>query len=275
MSDEPTYTNPFFSVWAKSQMQMLEAQAPFWKHMADAAAPPGEGSDLVKSAEAVWQKSCNDARDWMMRMAGKNVFATSENGTGQEILQRMMDPGQFLFAGSDEINQTIQKLVEGPEFADIGTLERQGLKATQEWISLREASAEYRMITAEAWRRAFKRFSKANKDDPDIWNEGARALLNRWMEIANDELIATQRTGTFLDAQRKLLRAGVEYRLRERDLVETWCEAHSMPTRSEIDDLHALVYQLRRELRALKKQVAASAGPKPKTKARTSRTSGN
>ena len=78
----------------------------------------------------------------------------------------MMDPTRFLYAGTDEINQAIQRLVEGPEFADIGTIERQVLKATREWMALREASAAYRGVTSAAWSRAFQTFSTETAKDP-------------------------------------------------------------------------------------------------------------
>lgn len=269
MAEDPFKVHPLYNAWVNAQAQLLEAQAPFWKQMSEAMANPA-GDDMATSAERLWTVAQTQSQAWVKEAMQRALSAPSGGeGIAQETLQRMLDPGQFLYAGSDEINQTIQKLVEGPEFADIGTLERQGLKATQEWLALREASAEYRMVTAKAWSRAFERFSKQAMADPDIWNSGPRAVMNQWLEIANDELIATQRTDAFLNAQRKLLRAGVDYRLREREMVELWCETHSIPTRSEVDDLHEMVYRLRRELRDLKKQMAAAAKPARKPRKST------
>ncbi|CTQ56008.1 hypothetical protein LP7551_04564 [Roseibium album] len=56
----------------------------------------------------------------------------------------------------------------------------QGLKATQEWLKLREASAKYRTVTAKAWGRAFQRLIKEVIDQPDLWKSGTRAVTNRW-----------------------------------------------------------------------------------------------
>jgi hypothetical protein len=260
MSDDPFSINPLYNAWLKAQGQMLEAQAPFWEQMSGAMSSSGTG-DMNAVTEQLWSEARKQGQDWVNRIGARVGFSSAEGGIAQETLQRMMDPGQFLFAGSDEINQTIQKLVEGPEFADIGTLERQGLKTTREWLALREASTEYRMVTAKAWGRAFERFSKEAATDLEAQKSGPRALMNRWLDIANDELIASQRTGEFLAAQRKMLRAGIDYRLREREMVEAWCETHSIPTRTEVDDLHEMVHRLRRELRNLKKTVAAQQTP--------------
>ncbi|WP_170766429.1 poly(R)-hydroxyalkanoic acid synthase subunit PhaE [Ruegeria lacuscaerulensis] len=266
MADDPFSVNPYFNSWLKFQNQLLKSQEPFWKHMAAATATKPAGEQLA-AAEELWDEARKQSRDWMKNLHDRfQASAAGQDGISQEVLQRMMDPSQFLYAGSDEVNKTIQKLVEGPEFSDIGTLERQGLKATQEWIALREASADYRMVTGSAWTRAFEKFSEEMLGNTDLWKQGPGAVLNQWLSVANDELIATQRTQRFLDAQRKLLRAGINYRLRERDLIEEWCETHSIPTRTEVDDLHKTVYQLRHEVRSLKKQLADE-----KTKKRSNR----
>ncbi len=261
MSEGSGTGNPLFDMWAAAQRQFMEAQEPLMGKMPGMAAGGGDLSDAMRQAEANWKAAERQAQDWVGSMSR---FATGEAPTGpeedsiaEETMRRMFDPSRFLFAGSDEVNQAIQRLVEGPEFADIGTLERQILKATKEWFQLREASIEYRAITAAAWSRAFETFSKEVATDPDAASRGMRETTDRWLTVANDELIRTQRTDEFLSSQRKLLRAGVDYRLKERELVEVWCETHSIPTRTEIDDLHRTVHDLRAQVRKLKDRLAA------------------
>jgi class III poly(R)-hydroxyalkanoic acid synthase PhaE subunit len=271
MSDDPFSVNPFFNSWIKTQGEFLKAQEPFWRYMSKSMPKVSEQTTEI---ENLWSEAQRQSTEWFTTMAeGFSKRFSGGDGINHDVLRHMLDPGQFMYAGSDEVNQTIQKLVEGPEFSDIGSLERSGLKATQEWITLREASAEYRLVTIRAWTRAFEAFSEEMLGNNDLWKEGWNAVTKRWLDIANDELIRTQRTGEFLDAQRKLLRAGVDYRLRERELVETWCETHSIPTRTEIDDLHKIVYQLRGEVRALKKQLKQQTAAPAKSKAgRSSKT---
>ena len=66
-----------------------------------------------------------------------------------------------------------------------------------------------------------------------------------------------------MDAQKRMLRASVEIKARQRDLAETWSEAYQIPTRSEIDDLTKIVHELRRELRQVKRELSSA---KAKTK---------
>ncbi len=260
MSDDPFGTVALYNAMHRAHAQMRDIQAPFWKQLVEAIGSSA-GDDQFAASEKPWVEAYTQSQNWINKLIGQTgTSASGAEGIVEETLQRMMDPRQFLFTSSDEIGRTIQKLVEGPEFSDIGTLDRQGLKATQEWLVLREATAEYHMVVANAWSRAFERFSKDTAADQEIWKSAPHEVMNRWLEVANDELTATQRTGVFLNAQRKLLRAGVDYRLRERELVEQWCETRSIPTRTEIDDLSQMVYRLRREMRGLKKEIAGQKG---------------
>jgi class III poly(R)-hydroxyalkanoic acid synthase PhaE subunit len=248
--------NPFFDAWMDAGRRFMDSGF--------AAAPGtnvGQLSELASRAEENWQLCQRQAADWAKassRWLAPGASESSAEGIAEETLRRMLDPTRFLYAGTDEINQAIQRLVEGPEFADIGTIERQMLKATREWMALREASAAYRAVTTAAWSRAFQTFSKEMAKDPALMRQGFRPVLDRWLAVANEELISTQRTEAFLKAQRELLAAGVAYRLKERELVEVWCETHSIPTRTEVDDLHRTVHELRRQVRELAARGARS-----------------
>ncbi|MFA3919434.1 poly(R)-hydroxyalkanoic acid synthase subunit PhaE [Ruegeria hyattellae] len=252
MSDDP-----LMKAWQDSHDEFLRAQEQFWRRMMAESPRSFSEEETRSNADDAWEAARAQGQAWFEELATGKVFANlADEGIARDTLQRALDPAQFVNAGSGEINRAIQKLVEGPEFADIGILERQELKATAEWLALRDASNELRRVTSKAWTRAFVRFSEEQVQNPEIWRDGLRAVIDRWLEIANDELIAHHRTSEFLNAQRNLLRAGMDYRLRERDLVEIWCETHSIPTRTEIDDLHWMVYELRRDVRALRKRNA-------------------
>ena len=75
------------------------------------------------------------------------------------------------------------------------------------------------------------------------------------------------RSAEFLEAQHKVTRSSTEYRLAEREIAEAFCEMHHIPTRTEMDEVQRVVTELRRELRALKRDgvVEAEAAPAAKT----------
>jgi len=269
MSDGFKTGNPFLDAWSSALVQGSEV-------MASKVGGGMDWTETMRAAEVNWKLCQRQAEDWM-KAAGRQMTpaggSDALDGIAEETLRRMLDPTQFLSAGTDEVNQAIQRLVEGPEFTDIGTLERQVLKATGEWMALRQASAAFKAITAAAWTRAFATFSQATMADHSLMTQGPRAVLDRWLKVANEELIRTQRTEAFLKAQRNLLTAGVDYRLKERALVELWCETHSIPTRTEVDDVHRTLHDLRSQIRDLKSRLAADeARPPPAAPRRKSAT---
>ncbi|MCV2870310.1 iron-containing alcohol dehydrogenase [Defluviimonas sp. WL0002] len=178
-----------------------------------------------------------------------------DDGIMSDTLARLMDPSRMMQGASDPLAATLRNIVDAPELSDIGTLERQGLKGLKEWAALKEAGNACQLVIGNAWTRAFETFSHEMSDQVDVWQKGPRAVTDKWFAILNDELIKTQRTGEFLEAHRKFLRSGVDYRWREAEMVEAWCEARSMPTHSEVDDLHKSLYALRKEVRGLKKEL--------------------
>jgi len=81
------------------------------------------------------------------------------------------------------------------------------------------------------------------------------------MDIANQTLVETHRSAEFLTAQRELLRTGMDFLLAEREFVEKLVEPPGLPTRSEIDEVHRSVWELKRRIRELERRdVARSDG---------------
>ena len=166
MSDITRTGNPFFDAWMDAGRRFLEPAG-----QANPMTTMIGGADVRRRGprQETWELCQRQAADWVKassRWLSSGGASGGGDGIAEETLRKMMDPTRFLFAGTDEINQAIQRLVEGPEFADIGTIERQVLKATREWMALREASAAYRGVTSAAWSRAFQTFSKETAKNP-------------------------------------------------------------------------------------------------------------
>ncbi len=72
-----------------------------------------------------------------------------------------------------------------------------------------------------------------------------KEALKVWLDIATQVLIETHRSPEFLEAQQQLLRAGLDFMLAEREFVETLVKPMGLPTRSEIDEVHRNVQDLK------------------------------
>ncbi|MEL6784741.1 MAG: poly(R)-hydroxyalkanoic acid synthase subunit PhaE, partial [Pseudomonadota bacterium] len=122
-------------------------------------------------------------------------------------------------------------------------------------IDYQKAAADLFTEVQGAWGRTYERYAKDNALE-DLKSGNAPEALKAWLAAANAELLETQRTPGFMDAQKRMMRAGLEIKLRQKEIAEQWCETWQMPTRTEVDDLSKMVQELRREVRKLKRELA-------------------
>jgi polyhydroxyalkanoate synthesis regulator phasin len=225
MSDQNPFA-PLMQAW-------LDAQT---KIMAHVRAPDGDDP---------WQAASQMTLDWAKSMQGH-----AGEPIPQKVLRRMMDPARFMYAGTDEMSRSLQQMFDGSDVAQIDTT---ALKSSSEWLALQAALGTYRMITASAWTRAFERFKSEVGTTPSVWQAGIEPVMDQWLDIADEELMKTQASDAYLEAQREVLRAGAAYKSQEQAALDAWLGARGLPTRAEIDALHETVAELKRDIRALKK----------------------
>jgi hypothetical protein len=56
-----------------------------------------------------------------------------------------------------------------------------------------------------------------------------------------------------LEAQGNVLNSAVTYRLYPQQLMEVFLKMNDLPSRSEVDEIHRSLYELRKEIKSLKK----------------------
>lgn len=180
---------------------------------------------------------------------------TASGGIAADTLGRMTDPLAMSLAGGGQVGDTIRRMTEGPRFADIGAAEHRLAKLMQLWMSVQSAARVYEGIVAGAWMKTNQQFARdvTSRFRTDAEVRGSKQALRLWLELANQTLVETHRSPEFLEAQRRLLRQGMEFLLAEREFVETLVEPAGLPTRSEIDEIHHSVLELKRRVRSLEK----------------------
>jgi len=276
MKDEQSSGNPIFDIWLSNQQQFLNAQQEW---MQPKAAPINAfmNTDFLDSSVKSWQL-CEEQYDHWMKAAenwvssGTDSPADEKEDYSAQALNYLLNPTTFMKSGFEMMDQVFRKMVNGPEFADIGMMEKKMLKTGQEWQSFKDAGQHYQEVISAAWLRAYNHFSDEFMDSLQEESPGAEEMLKRWLKIADEEMVGTLRSEEFLEAQREFFAAGSDYRLKHQEFVDMWCESHGIPTRSEVDDLHRIIHQLKREVRALKRSkeqgARSKAKAKPKAKAK-------
>lgn len=252
--------NAMFKAWADQQQAALRA----WTTQANAAVNAPAASAAPPSLESMFGAAQTMWTETLQRWTSVAQHALPAGGVDQ-MLKAMFDPSQWPELASSPLDRAIEHLVEGPSYATLWTLDRKLLKAQKLRLDWSRDLAAYQLVLHSAWSEALQRFFT------EIYREGEpistwRELIDVWVDIANATLVEAHRTPEFLEAQRRLTRSSTECRLQEREIAEDWCEMHHIPTRTEIDDLARIVHELRRELRALSRQLTQPASaPRAKT----------
>jgi len=268
--------NPFDAMqnladlWNKGGKAYLTAQQGLFTGMADtmakaaglgdkasfqAFAPDTQGFEAARQDFAKLWSSASELSSALTR----TLKADQANPQVAAMLAKIVDPRGWLGA-TNEVDQTLQRMAEGPQLADLWNTERKFIAVFNAWTAMRRHSLEHNKVVLEAWMKAAGAFAKllnARADKGEAL-ESWREVLALWVETANEVLLETQRSEAFLSTQRDLVKASSELRLAQQDLAEFYSEMFGYPTRTELDDVHRTVTELRRELRAFKRESRAS-----------------
>lgn len=204
---------------------------------------------------------------------------SSAEGGPVELAMRILDPRSWLGLGGAALEQPFETVLGLPRLADMPDLDRKLLHLTRSWLGVAQRSTEYQALVGQVWLAAYGDFLLGLQQGGELGKTPAngRALLDRWTMTVNERLLKAQRSDSFLAAQRRLLEALMQSRAAEHELIEIGAKAADLPTRAEIDDVHRTLHTVKRQLRALQRQLAeaeAAAGPAGTTAAAGAREGG-
>jgi hypothetical protein len=237
---------------AKVAQSWLESQAQLASTLSGMGAEGAKPGDAAAMAE-LWRSAM------ALGSSGVGVPGLETTGIAHDTIGRMLDPVSLSLMGGNRVGEAIRRMTEGPRFADVGSIERDMAQVMELYMEVQSAARSYEGVVAQAWVEVNQRFasevSKRFASDQTVL--APKDALKVWLDIANETLMATHRSTPFLEAQRQLLRAGMDFLLAERKLVEQLVEPAGLPTRTEMDELHSTVQTLKRRVRALERERAA------------------
>jgi polyhydroxyalkanoate synthase subunit PhaE len=231
--------------WFERQKAIFEALAPKGKKRAERS----PAKDTSRPQE-VWQSYM----DFWTTFA--QAIPTQAGALDGGAMEALVDPS----AGSRNAlgpSGSKSELANVPSLATLWDWDQKTLKAYGAWVALQHAIAAQRAIVDAAWADASTRFQELISRSVDAKNPAItswRAGLDLWLATANTRLLEMQRSDEFLAAQRHLLAAAMDYRLKLREIAEEVSELFQVPGRGEVDELARMVHELRREVRALKRR---------------------
>jgi len=250
---------------AKVAQQWVESQTQLATTLSGMGGEAGMPADAAAMAE-LWRSAM------ALGSTGVGLPGLEATGIANDTIGKMLDPVSMSLMGGNRVGEAIRRMTEGPRFADIGAAEHRMAKLFGLWMSVQTAARKYERIVAGAWMKANQEFAReiATRSRTETEVRGSKQALRLWLEIADKILIETHRTPEFLEAQQQLLAQGMDFLLAEREFVEALVEPAGLPTRTEIDEIHQTVQDLKRKVRALEKAAANQAARAPR-KATTGR----
>lgn len=228
----------FANYAAQFRQQLVPSQDGMGKAVQDMA-------ELWRLYQEEWQKLSQPwAESW--RRASWH-FGQAATGDGSALIK-------WTNLYWDAYERTFGRLMESPSLGHTRELNEQLLKGFDSWLDFRKASFEYQVVMSEAWCRAFERFigklvslSEGGEPIQDL-----RQLLFLWLDIVDEVFLAMFRSEQYIRMQGQLMNAAMTYRIHEREIVESFLKFSHLPSRSELDEAHRRIYELRKEVKELK-----------------------
>ncbi|MCX6047386.1 MAG: hypothetical protein NT075_19950 [Chloroflexi bacterium] len=143
------------------------------------------------------------------------------------------------------------------------------------WSDYQQALLAYQTLLGNAWINAFmallqKLHTMAQHGQTF---EHPRQFSTLWVAVADEHYLDLFHSEAYAKAQSTVINSGMALRRQLRELNETWLRSQDMPTRSDLDEAHRQIYELRKELKALKQAIKLTPAPKPAAKAAKAKTS--
>jgi polyhydroxyalkanoate synthase subunit PhaE len=157
----------------------------------------------------------------------------------------------------DAYGQSFGRLLLAP---GLGLLREFNVKAAanfQLWLECRQLEAAYLTMLWDAWLRAFATLLRRLRDQALAGApvQTLRSLFDLWLEVADAEYLRLFESEGYVTAQAKLLNHTMELKLHQQELLEVGLRVAGLPTRSELEEAQKTIFELRKELKALRKQV--------------------
>jgi class III poly(R)-hydroxyalkanoic acid synthase PhaE subunit len=217
---------------------------------------PEVAKGTAEDVEHLW----NDYLQQWQRFGQPWVLAMQRS---PEFFGRMMTGDSTAYIGLSNLYReayqgTFARLVASPGLGMTREFNEKLQLGFDAWVSWQLSMMEYQGVVGELWERAFKHFQEdlillAEKGEKI---KSLRDFVLLWTRGAEQVFMDGFQTERYVLVQGEMLNTAMAYRVREREIIEVFLNLYDLPTRSELDETHRRIYELRKEVKALKKTIA-------------------
>jgi class III poly(R)-hydroxyalkanoic acid synthase PhaE subunit len=155
----------------------------------------------------------------------------------------------------DAYEKTFGRMLESPTLGLTREINEDILKGMDAWVDYRRASFEYQVALGETWVRAFEEFLQQNValTEKSETVPNVKTLLLLWIEVVDRIFTDVFRSEEYIRIQGNVVNTGNAYRLRERDIIDAFLKGSHIASRSELDEAYRRIYDIRKDVKELKK----------------------
>ncbi len=223
--------------------------------MPDASAFSQASQDVGELWTLYLQEMQALSRPWLASVQ-RSPFHIGEAMTGSGSGSELIEMTNLYW---DAFERTFGRLLNSPGLGFTREINETVARAFDAWLDFRRISIEYQGVLAGAWTNVFEgvmlNLVERSENDKPITN--VRELIRLWTDTADTSLEKIFRSEDYVRIQGQLMDTAMNYRVREQEVVELMMKSGYVPTRSEVDEAHRNIYELRKEVRALKKVLKA------------------
>jgi class III poly(R)-hydroxyalkanoic acid synthase PhaE subunit len=160
----------------------------------------------------------------------------------------------------DIYEKSFGSVLQSPSLGYTREFNNKLFKSFDAWINFSKASVDYQLVLLNVWLKASEELmrelasSKEKGETVQDWQQ----FLQVWSSVFDRVFAQTFRAENALEVQGNFLNSAMTYRLYQQQLMEVFLKMYDLPTRSEVDEIHRSIYELRKQIKSLKKSIEQS-----------------
>jgi class III poly(R)-hydroxyalkanoic acid synthase PhaE subunit len=160
----------------------------------------------------------------------------------------------------DIYEKTFGSVLQSPSLGYAREFNNKLLKSFDAWINFSKASVDYQLMLLDVWLKASEELMRelASSEEKGETVQDWQQFLQVWSSVFDRVFAQTFRSENALEVQGNFLNSAVTYRLYQQQLMEVFLKMYDLPTRSEVDEIYRSIYELRKEIKSLKKSIEQS-----------------
>jgi polyhydroxyalkanoate synthase subunit PhaE len=228
--------------------------------------------DMAKDTQALWNSYMNEWGPLLQPWLSSAIRATGTGHLGEMMLGGSAGLSRLFSMEQDELFAApFTGLADIPSVGVAREHQAKILRAFDAFVDMRKVMLEFNKMTIGALNRSVETLmatlvERSKKGEPI---KSVRSLNRLWLDSADKVFTEMYVSEAYLKAQRELSSAGMTYKILQQEVVELVLKNLNLPTRSELDDAYKALYELRKEVKTLKKALAEQSKPDIEAEATT------